>query len=78
VNLWDAATEIADEVLDHFSELHAHIRMNRAEWHDLHEMIEREVMGHFSAENNGIGASDLLKVKPAQHADFRPPAQPDA
>lgn len=59
------AQEIADEVVDHFSTLHPHIRLNRQEWHDLHEMIEREVLAHFDANENGelplIGASDLLK-----------------
>jgi hypothetical protein len=56
----DTAREIADEVVDHFSTLHPHIRLNRQEWHDLHEMIEREVLGHYGTEPQ-IGASDLLK-----------------
>ena len=55
------AQEIADEVVDHFSTLHPHIRLNRQEWHDLHEMIEREVLSHFDANHSMIGASDLLK-----------------
>jgi len=46
------AQEIADEVVD---------RLNRQEWHDLHEMIEREVLSHFDANHSMIGASDLLK-----------------
>ena len=56
----DIATEIADEVVDAFSELHPHIRLNRQEWHDLHEMIEREVLGHYSSDMP-MGAGDLLK-----------------
>lgn len=55
-----AAQEIADEAVGHFSTLHPHIRMNKAEWSDLHEMIEREVWGHFEEGSEDISAADLL------------------
>lgn len=60
-NLWYEAEEVANEVLDSFSELYPHLRMNRQEWHDLREMIEREVVGRFGETQSGIGARDLLK-----------------
>jgi hypothetical protein len=49
--------------VDHFSTLYPHIRMNRAEWADLHEMIEREVFGHFSKTEGAqdVRACDLLE-----------------
>ena len=62
-NLWCEAEEVANEVLDSFSALHPHLRMNRQEWHDLREMIEREVVGRFGETQSGIGARDLLEAK---------------
>ena len=57
--VWDAAGDISNEVVDSFSALHPHIRMNIVEWQDLREMIEREVRGHFESDENG----ELLKQK---------------
>jgi hypothetical protein len=73
-DLWDVAQEIADEVVDHFSTLYPHIRMNRAEWSDLHEMIEREVYGHFSEgeKEREVRAVDLLEAKRALCGSPRP------
>ena len=64
-DFWDIAQEIADEVVDHFSTLHPHIRMNRAEWQDLHEMIEREVFGHFSESEKAheVCAHDVIEER---------------
>ena len=66
-DIYDVAQEIADEVVDHFSTLHPQIRMNRAEWADLHEMIEREVRGHFTEDEKEreVRAVDLLEAKRA-------------
>jgi hypothetical protein len=63
--VWNAAQEIADEAVDHFSTLHPHIRMNRAEWQDLHEMIEREVFGHFSESEKAheVCAHDVIDAR---------------
>jgi hypothetical protein len=58
--LRDTAIEIADEVVDAFSALHPHIRMNRKEWADLREMIEREVIGRFDDCEHPMRALDLL------------------
>lgn len=55
----DCATEIADEAIYCFSKLHPTVRMNHEEWSDLKEMIQREVIGHFSDEP-GVKAYDLL------------------
>ncbi len=55
---WEAAREIASEVVDSFSQLHPNIRLNWQEWSDLREMIEREVVGHTTSLK--ISASDLL------------------
>jgi hypothetical protein len=57
--------EIADAILDAFSELHPDIKMNRAQWADLSEMIQREVagmLGSSEARLNGTApyARDLL------------------
>jgi hypothetical protein len=67
--LWHKAEKVADEVLDNFSALHPHIRMNRAEWQDLHEMIEREVFGHFSKSGKAqeVSASDVIVAR--RHAE---------
>jgi hypothetical protein len=64
-DLWDIAQEVADEAVDHFSMLHPHIRMNRAEWQDLHEMIEREVFGHFSESDKAreVCAYDVAEAR---------------
>ena len=68
VNLWEKSQEIADEVVDHFSTLHPHIRLNRQEWQDLHEMIEREVYSHFIEGDSLVGgASDLLRKPEEAH-----------
>jgi hypothetical protein len=55
----DAAEEIGFEALGAFSQKHPEVRMNKAEWDDLQEMIEREVRGHFE-EGCEMSAFDLL------------------
>lgn len=57
-DLTDMAETVANEVVDSFSKLHPHLRMNRNEWADLIEMIEREVKGTFGPHE--MRASDLL------------------
>ena len=54
----EAADEIAGEVVDAFSLLYPHVRLNWHEWSDLKEMIQREVDGHY--EGLEISARDLL------------------
>jgi hypothetical protein len=62
--VWAGAREIAKEVIAAFSMLHPNIRMNRHEWMDLEEMIEREVRGHYERDSRGelvnLRAYDLL------------------
>jgi hypothetical protein len=58
------ADEIADAAIDHFSTLHPNVRMNKAEWADLHEMIEREVRGNFERGCEDMSAADLLPPVP--------------
>jgi hypothetical protein len=67
MNLWEEAEELASNVLDCFSELHPHIRLNRQEWADLREMIEREVVSYFSEDQPRIGAHDLLRKPEEAH-----------
>ena len=73
-HLWDIAGVIADEVSDNFSELHPHLRMNRAEWQDLHEMIAREVFGHFSQDEKAreVCAHDVSEIRQAVCGSPRP------
>ena len=47
--------EIAEAVVESFSQLYPDIRLNHDEWNTLKEMIEREV------EGKGDGARDLLE-----------------
>lgn len=56
--LWDTANEIATEAIECFSRLRPQIRMNSGEWAILREVIEREVVGHFSSAP--VSATDLL------------------
>jgi hypothetical protein len=58
-----SASEIADEVIDAFSELHPDIKMSFTQWSDLKEMIEREIRGHYCGDDTH--ASDLLKKEPS-------------
>jgi|KBSMisStaDraftv2_1062788.scaffolds.fasta_scaffold155781_5 hypothetical protein len=71
--LREITEEIAHAVVDAFSSMHPHIRMNLNEWCNLREMIDREVTGAFGRAANGdyltspgnpelrMGAHDLLK-----------------
>ncbi len=59
------AKDIAAEVVECFSELHPEIRMNRKQWADLMEMIERQIVGDFGPsearlDGSAISAADLL------------------
>ena len=61
---WQIAMDVAGAVVDAFSELHPNIRMNRQQWADLREMIEREIRGEIELRPDGeapIRARDLLK-----------------
>lgn len=58
LELREAATEVASEVLDAFSELHPTLSMPWNCWQDLREMIEREITGTFGEPV--ICAADLL------------------
>jgi len=59
------AAEIAEEVVEAFSTHHPDVKMNRRQWADLMEMIDREVRGSFGPSEARLDgsapfATDLL------------------
>lgn len=51
-----SATDIADEVIDCFGELHPAVALTWNEWNDLKEMIVREFMAHCGHYEGGAAA----------------------